>query len=297
MPSLLAVASDHDVVRVFTQADRPAGRGLKLRPTAVKAAAVGAALAVETPDKLDARFVSSVARSQPEALVCVSYGKILPPALLAVPTRGALNIHPSLLPAYRGATPIQSALRDGLTETGVTIIWMTPKMDAGDIAQVQRVSIEPVDDYGTLHDRLADVAADLIVLALARLSRGTLGHIAQDDAAATFTKPLTRQDGRLAFEDARSSMNLVRSLSPAPGAWMELAGKRVKVLQARAEAASDAWPQAAGPTLAGTIASFDGDGPVIACRTGALRLLRVVPEGRPPMSGADFARYLKSLNA
>ena len=303
MPSLLAVAAAHDVVGVFTQADRPAGRGLKLRATAVKAAAVGASLPVETPDKLDARFVGSVARLRPETLVTVSYGKILPAALLAVPTLGALNLHPSLLPAYRGATPIQSALRDGLTETGVSVIWMTPKMDAGDIALERRVAIEPADDFGTLHDRLAGFAAELIALALARLSRGALGRVPQDEAVATFTRPLTRQDGRLSFEDAGSSANLVRSLSPAPGAWTELAGKRIKVLRARAEPAVATRPQEVGTTLSGgaaapgVIASLEGDGPVIACRTGALRLLRVVPEGKPPMSGADFVRYLKSLSA
>ena len=287
MPSLLAVAAAHDVIGVFSQADRPAGRGLKLRATPVKAAATGAGLEVATPAKLDDRLVASVARLHPEVLLTVSYGKILPGELLAVPALGALNVHPSLLPAYRGAAPIQAALRDGLTTTGVSIIWMTEKMDAGDIALTQRVAIEPSDDFETLHQRLAATAAELIVAALARLSRGSLRRRAQNETAATYTKPLTRADERLDFEDARRSVNFVRSLSPRPGAWTELAGKRVKVLAARAEAGRDAKP--------GSIVALDGDGPLISCRSGALRLLRVVPEGKPPTGGAEFARYLKTL--
>ena len=290
MPSLHALARAHDIVGVFTQADRPAGRGLKLRATPVKSAALEARLGVDTPDKLDAALTESVARLRPDALVTAAYGKILPGGLLRVPALGALNIHPSLLPAYRGATPIQAALRDGLTSTGVSIIWMTQKMDAGDIALVQPVAIESADDFETLQARLAAVASELIVTALARLSRGALERRAQDEDLATYTRPLTRNDGRLDYEDALRAANLVRSLSPAPGAWTELAGKRVKVLRARAES----WPQEAGTTKAGSIVALDGEGPLIACTSGSLRLLRVVPEGKPPMSGADFARSLRS---
>jgi len=289
VPGLLAVAAAHDVIAVFSQADRPAGRGLKLRATPVKAAATGAGLEVATPAKLDDRFIASVARLHPDVLLTVSYGKILPGELLAVPTLGALNVHPSLLPAYRGAAPIQAALRDGLASTGVSVIWMTAKMDAGDIALAQRVAIEASDDFETLHQRLAATAAELITVALARLARGSLGRRAQNDAAATYTKPLTKGDARLDFEDARRSVNVVRSLSPKPGAWTELAGKRVKVLLARAETGGDAKP--------GSIVALDGDGPLISCRSGAVRLLRVVPEGKPPMSGAEFARYLTMLRA
>jgi methionyl-tRNA formyltransferase len=285
VPSLLALAEQHDIAAVYTQADRPAGRGLQLRATPLKTAALGASLDVVAPEKLDAATVKAVADLRPDALVVGSYGKILPAKLLEVPALAPLNIHPSLLPAYRGATPIQAALRDGLARTGVSIIWMTPEMDAGDVALAEPVAIEPSDDFETLHDRLAGVAAKLILEALARLSRGALLRTPQDAAAATFTKPLTKNDARIDFQDAQRGANLVRSLSPRPGAWTELAGKRVKVLQARAEDSGTGVP--------GTILSLEGEGPLIACARGALRLLRVIPEGKPAMSGAEFARSLK----
>lgn len=284
LPSLSATARDHDVIAVFTQADRPAGRGMKLRPTPVKSAATEAGLPVFEPQRLDAVFVAGVATHAPQALTCVSYGKILPASLLATPSLGALNVHPSMLPAYRGAAPIQAALRDGCTRTGVSVIWMSERMDAGDIALAREVDIAPGDDFGSLHDRLAAIGAELLAEALAQLALGTLARTPQDESRATYTKPISKEDQHLRLDDAHQALNIVRSLSPRPGAWLELGGKRVKVLEARAE------PGGGEP---GALASLEGDGPLIACRSGALRLLRVVPEGRPPMSGADFARSLR----
>jgi methionyl-tRNA formyltransferase len=287
VPSLIATARDHDVLAVFTQADRPAGRGMKLRPTPVKSVATDAGLPVFTPERLDDAFVAGVAALRPAALACVSYGKILPAPLLAVPSLGALNVHPRLLPAYRGATPIQAALRDGCTRTGVSVIWMSERMDAGDIALVREVDIAPADDFGSLHDRLAAVGSDLLALSLARLAIGALERTQQDEAHATFTKPISKDDQRLRLDDARHAVDVVRSLSPKPGAWLELGGKRVKVLEARAEEI----PPAAPGTIVAT--GDEHDGPLIACAAGGLRLVRVVPEGKPPMSGADFARSLR----
>ena len=289
MPSLTAVSLDHDVIAVFTQLDRPAGRGLKLRPTPVRVAAQDAALPAFTPQRLDVAFVAGVRELHIDALVTVSYGKILPAALLAVPSLGALNVHPSLLPAYRGATPIQAALRDGCTRTGVSVIWMSERMDAGDIALARDVAVEPADDYGSLHDRLAHVGAQLLVRALTLLAAGKLPRTPQDESRATFTKPISKEEQRLSLDDAREAVNVVRSLSPKPGAWLDLGGRRVKILEARAE-------DVTGSGAVGTIVSIgdDKDGPIIQCRVGGLRLMRVVPEGKPPMSGADFARTLRA---
>jgi methionyl-tRNA formyltransferase len=285
VPSLLEVARAHDIVGVYTQADRPAGRGLKLTPTPVKTAAAAAGMPVFTPEKLDTAFCEAASALLPDVLVTASYGRILPRALLHVPALGALNVHPSLLPEYRGATPIQAALRDGLSATGVSIIWMNDRMDAGDIALAQTVGIKRDDDFQTLHDRLAQVSAVLLRSALHELAAGTLGRVAQDETKATFTRPIAKEDLRLALDDATHSVNIVRSLSPKPGAWLELDGKRLKVLEARAEDGVRAAP--------GTVLSLDGDGPLIACDAGSLRLLRVVPAGKPLMSGADFARSLR----
>ncbi len=278
MPSLRALAHVHDVVAVYTQADRPAGRGLKVTPTPMKAAALELGLDVFTPERLDAAFVALTAGLRPELLACAAYGKILPAALLESASRAALNVHPSLLPLYRGATPIQAALRDGCDTTGVSIIWMSAHMDAGDIALQRSAPIASSDDYGSLHGRLAHVGADLLLEAAALLGEGRLPRTPQDAARATLTKPLRKEDLRLDFDtDARAVVNHVRSLSPKPAAWTLAGGKRIKVLSA------DVAPQ-------GTVLGIDGDALAVACRVGVVRLLRVVPEGKPQMTGAEFAR-------
>jgi methionyl-tRNA formyltransferase len=280
VPSLRALASAHDIAAVYTQADRPAGRGLKLTPTPVKAAAVPLGLDVFTPETLDAAFVALAAGLRPELLACASYGKILPVALLESATFGALNVHPSLLPQYRGATPIQAALREGRETTGVSIIWMSPQMDAGDIAIAQPVAIEPAETYGSLHDRLADAGAVLLLEAATRMGEGRLSRTPQDHAKATYTKPLRKEDLRVTFDaDARHVVNQVRSLSPKPAAWALVNGVRVKILEAEVSPRSNV--------------GVDGDALAVACRGGVVRLLKVIPEGKPPMTGAEFARQVK----
>jgi methionyl-tRNA formyltransferase len=280
VPSLRALASAHDIAAVYTQADRPAGRGLKLTPTPVKAAAVPLGLDVFTPEKLDAGFVALAAGLRPELLACVSYGKILPAALLESATLGALNVHPSLLPQYRGATPIQAALREGRETTGVSIIWMSPQMDAGDIALQRSVAIEATDDFAALHDRLAKLGSDMLLEAAAQLGEGRLARTPQDHARATFTKPLRKEDLRIDFNsDPLAVVNQVRSLSPKPGAWALVNGVRVKVLEAEVSPRGNV--------------GVDGDAFAVACRGGVVRLLKVTPEGKPAMTGAEFARQLK----
>lgn len=278
VPSLDAMADAHRVAAVITQPDRPAGRGLKPLPSAVKARARERGLHVLEPESLDAAFVARIAELQPRLLACVSYGKILPRALLAIPGMTALNVHPSMLPDYRGAAPIQAALRDGRTSTGVTIIWMNDRMDAGDIALQRPEHITMDDDYGSLHDRCARIGADLLAQAATLLANGALPRTPQDESRATFTRAISKEDLRIDLDaPAAAIVNLIRSASPSPGAWMLWHGKRLKVLRARVEAAESA--------------AFTADGPSIRARDGRVRLLRVTPEGRKPMSGAEFARH------
>jgi methionyl-tRNA formyltransferase len=286
VPALERMLAEHDVVAVCSQPDRPSGRGLKLAATPVTLAARDAHAEVFTPDKLDARFIARIAALQPQLLACASYGKILPGALLELPGVSALNVHPSLLPLYRGATPIQSALREGCTQTGVTIFWMTTRMDAGDIALSRIVPIEESDDFGMLHDRLALVGAELLGEAAMLLSEDRLGRVPQREEDATFCKPLGKDDLRLALDKpARTVVDQIRSLSPKPGAWMPFAGKRLKVLEAAvAELPPDARA-APGEFVAG-----GAQGALIATAAGAIRLIRVIPEGRPAMSGTEFAQ-------
>ncbi len=291
VPALMQVLAAHEVVAVVTQPPKPAGRGLKLTPTPVALTAQEEGAVVITPARLDAAFIELVQRLQPELLAVASYGKILPAALLSVPGSAALNVHPSLLPLYRGATPIQSALRDGCGQTGVTIFWMTPRMDAGDIALARTLAIESSDDYGTLHDKLAQAGGELLAEAATRLSEDRLGRTPQREEDATYCRPLTKDDRRLQLnESARHVVNQIRSLSPKPGAWMIFEGKRLKVLKAQAVDEQVTRAGSASASEPGTILGLNAGGPVIACASGAIRLLRVVPEGRSVMSGAQFAR-------
>lgn len=238
-------------------------------------------LDVSAPPRLDAEVVQALASLRPRVLACVSYGKILPHSLLAIEGMTALNVHPSLLPQYRGATPIQAALRDGITKTGVTVIWMSDEMDAGDIAAQAQVDIAPDDDLVDLHDRLAIVGAQLLIECVERAANGSLPRTEQTDALATYTKPIRKDDLQLrASMTATDAVNLVRSASPAPGAWTIIDGKRVKVLTARADPRNTP--------------AIDADGASIEVSDGRVRLLRVVPEGKREMSGADYARTLRA---
>ena len=277
VPSLDALAATRSVRAVVTQPDRPAGRGLHDRQSPVKARAHELGLDVLAPERLDASFIAGIAALRPSLIACVSYGKILPDALLAIDGAPALNVHPSLLPEYRGASPIQAALREGRTITGVTIIWMSSKMDAGDIALQREIAIAAGEDYGALHDRLAAVGASLLTDAARLLGEDALTRTRQDESRATYTRPIDKDDLRIApSSPGRAIVDLVRSASPAPGAWLVYEGKRLKVLEARAEAAGSPLSNA--------------DGPAIAAADGVVRFLRVIPEGKRAMSGAEFVR-------
>jgi methionyl-tRNA formyltransferase len=201
-----------------TQPDRPAGRGQKLTATPVKAAALARGLRVETPTKLRP-FAADLRALQPNLCVVASYGRIVPQELLdAAPLW--LNVHPSLLPLYRGATPIQTALRDGRAETGVTIIVMDAGMDTGDIVvQTPPLPIDALTTYGELHDGLAKIAADLLMEAIDAAAAGRLARSPQNHAAATLTRPWTKADETvdLATASAQRVVDTVRALAPRPG--------------------------------------------------------------------------------
>ena len=287
MPILRALSLEHEVVLVVTQPDKPSGRGLSLTPSPVNKAARGLGLAVETPERLDDDVVRRLTKGRAEVLACASYGKILPAALVTNPALPALNVHPSALPKYRGATPIQAALLAGDTTTAITVMWMAPRMDAGDIALQVPVDIAPAEDFGSLHDRLADIGARTLLDALSLHARRELPRVPQDEAAATFTRPIAKTDLELPLTStARELAARVRAYSPKPGAWLAHDGKRLKILAASAE--SEAAPGAPG-TLSVT---SDGE-PVVATVEGVLRLKTVVPEGKREMSGRDFARGLR----
>ncbi len=271
---------------VVTQPDRPSGRGQKLAPPPVKSAALARGLAVYAPLRLRP-FAAELDALAPDILVVASYGRILPQAILELPRAGiAFNVHPSLLPLYRGATPLQSALRDGRTETGVTIMAMDAGMDTGDILLQERTPIGGAETYGQLHDRLALRGGDLLIAAIDRLLAGTLERTPQaargvpaDEIAATLTRPLTKDDMAVDWsQPAARIVDLIRALAPAPAARAALSGENVKILAARLALAGEA-----GVTADDGVVERAGDG-------GGVVLLRVTPPNRGAMSGAAFAR-------
>jgi len=286
VPALARLLERTDVAGVVTQPDRPAGRGHKLTPTPVKAFARDRGLAVFEPVKLRA-FASDLAALAPDVLVVASYGRIVPQAILDVPARGiAFNIHPSLLPLYRGATPLQTAIRDGATETGVTIIAMDAGMDTGDILVQERTPLGSDETYGTLHDRLAERGAALLIEAIDALEHGTLVRTPQaslgesiGEIERTATHPLGKDELRVDFAwPAQRIADTIRSLAPAPGARAMLDGEAVKIVRARL-----AHPGEPALTADGGMLVRAGDGASVA-------VLEVVPPNRGRMSGAAYAR-------
>jgi methionyl-tRNA formyltransferase len=287
VPILRALTREHDVVLAITQPDRPSGRGLTMSPSAVTVAARELGLAVETPEKLDGDAVRHVLDLHADVLACASYGKILPASLVTNPAMPALNVHPSALPKYRGATPIQGALLAGDASTAVTVMWMSSRMDAGDIALQVPVDIEPDENYGALHDRLSETGAAALLDALRLYAQKMLPRAPQDETLATYTRPISKPDLELRFTSTSHVLaNRVRAYSPKPGAWMSHDGRRLKILAASAEPGE----KVGSP---GTLRITETGDPVVSTIDGHLRLKIVVPEGKRPMSGREFVRGLR----
>jgi methionyl-tRNA formyltransferase len=236
VPSLRVTAAHLQLAGVVTQPDRPAGRGHRLTPSAVKRAALDVGLLVYEPSRLR-EFASEIAGDGFDVFVIASYGRILPQSLLDRPRLGSLNVHPSLLPKYRGATPIQAALRNGDPETGVTIMLMDAGMDTGDVVLQERVPIGPAETYGELHDRLSLIGAGLLERAILSLERdGTIAHEPQQGEPST-TRPIGRDDLTIDWSwEPKRIVNHVRAFSPQPAARAALEGETVKVLRAHLNA-------------------------------------------------------------
>ena len=288
VPSLTEIVGcGHDVVAVYTQPPRPAGRGMAERRSPVHEKATTFALPVFTPKSLrEPAEQDAFAALGANAAVVVAYGLILPQAALDAPRHGCLNLHASLLPRWRGAAPIQRAVMAGDKETGVMVMRMAVGLDTGPSCMAERLAIGPEDTASDLHDRLAVLGADLMVRALAALERGTLDCVAQGEDGVTYAAKIDKAEARIDFrQDATAVHNLIRGLSPFPGAWcdMVIGGKaeRVKVLR------STVSDQSGAP---GTLL----DEPLtVACGTGAVRLLDLQRAGKKPMSAQAFLNGLQ----
>ena len=272
----------HTVVGVFTRADKPVGRKQVLTAPPVKKLAVEHGIPVWQPATLRDGEAEKVFRAlQPDLVVVVAYGRILPPELLHIAPLGCINLHVSLLPKYRGSAPIQWAVLNGDTKTGVTIMQLDEGCDTGDILMVEPVEIGPETTSGELFDQVSAVGARTLVRAVEDLAAGRLTPRPQDEAMATKAPPLTKEMARFTFaEPAEHLHNWVRGMNPWPVAFFELDGKKIKVLESRLAEN----PQQAAP---GTVLALK---PLtIACARGALQLLTVTPEGGRPMAGTAWA--------
>ena len=256
---------------------------MRLTPTPVHTLAEALRLSVLTPARArDPQFIEQVRTLKPDLLILAAYGKILPPELLQIAPLGNWNLHASLLPRYRGASPIQYALLHGERETGVTLMEMVEEMDAGDIYLQRAVPIQPDDDAGTLEARLAQGARELLLEGLARLSAGTLTRTPQDSTQATYTRPIQKADARLRWEEAAEPCaNRIRAFSPKPGAFTSFRGAHLKIWRALpVEYGHNAPP--------GTILQAHPHTLLVACGTDALQLKEVQPESRARMAAEAF---------
>jgi len=291
VPALRACAAATDCRLVVTQPDRPAGRGHRLQPTPVKRAALGLGIATLEPLRLR-EAVEALRACAADIFALASYGKIVPQTVLDVPRLGALNVHPSLLPLYRGATPLQAQLRDGVRQGGVTIMLMDAGLDTGDIVSQSPSAIGPDETYGELHDRFAALGARMLGEVLALAASGPLPRTPQasfgieaERIDATATRPLDKAALELDWNwSAQRIVDHVRSLAPSPGARAELAGERVKLVRASLNSAA----QRSAPP--GTLLGASGAAAVVACGDGAVLIERLVPPNRGETDGAAFAR-------
>ena len=289
--SLAAAARHHEVVAVYTQPDRPAGRGRGLMPSPVKLDAIARGIPVFQPESLKTPEAQQQLRDlQPDLMVVVAYGLILPKAVLAIPTHGCWNVHGSLLPRWRGAAPIQRAIEAGDAETGVCLMQMEAGLDTGPVLLHQSTPISDTDTGGQLHDRLAQLGAQVLSDGLGLLRAG-LKPMArpQPEAGVTYAHKLDKAEARLDWsQDAAALARKVRAFNPWPIAEATLAGERVRIHGAIAIESNDG-------KAPGTVIAASRDGIDIACGQGALRLRVVQREGGKAITAADYLNARRDL--
>jgi methionyl-tRNA formyltransferase len=283
--SLEKLAGNFSIVGVVTQPDKPKGRELKPQPSPVKILAQKLNLPVLQPTRArDEQFISELRELQPDLIVVVAYGQILPQSMLDLPTFGCVNVHTSLLPKYRGAAPIQSAILNGETETGVTIMEMDAGLDTGAIVAQTRTPILPEDNSQTLHDRLAQLGADLLVQTIPDFVTGKIRPTPQNNSEATHTAKIKKEDGKINWNDpAEKILNRLRAFTPWPGVFtflkLETKPQLLKIWQAEVVDKSGE---------AGEILQADKRGIIVACGKNALRILELQREGGKRLAAEQF---------
>lgn len=298
IPSLSTLfESKHELIGVVTQPDRPSGRGRKLKASPVKKLAGKLSISVYQPERVsDPDFVEEIRKLEPELIVVAAYGQILKENVLDCPSVACVNVHPSLLPKYRGAAPIQRAIIDGEKQTGVTIILMDEGEDTGDIVTQKPVKIEREDTAISLKDKLSKIAADILIEVVDKTQEsGDLPHIPQKDDEATYAPKLTKEDGKIDWsKSAEDTYNLVRGSLPWPGAYTYYNGKMIKIISSEAvseddsnDAASEAEPLAER-LLPGTIIVKSKKKIEVVTGEGKLVVNELQPANKRKMDARDF---------
>ncbi len=274
----------YSVVGVLTQPDKPKGRGHVMTPPPVKEYALSRNIPVYQPQTLkNGAFDGELSRLNPDLIVVAAYGKILPASVIGYPPFGCINIHGSLLPAYRGAAPIQRALMDGEAKTGVTIMRMDEGLDTGDMLSRVETEITDSDNFETLHDRMARIGAEALLAALPSIFDGTITAEKQDDALATYAKKIEKEDCYIDFSrPAREIFCRIRGLSPIPLAFAEKGGVGVKIPSAQVGKIDGKHGEP------GEVLSLGGGVVTVACGEGTLLLTEVLPLGKKRMRAADW---------
>lgn len=273
----------YNLVGVYSQPDRPAGRGRKLMPSPVKQVALDAGIPVFQPVSLKPEDAQQeLAELKPDVMIVAAYGLILPKAVLDIPTHGCLNIHASLLPRWRGAAPIQRAIAAGDAETGITIMQMDEGLDTGDMLLKVTTPIHADDTGGSLHDRLADMGGKAIVEALVQLANSELAPEPQNDADANYAHKLSKEEGHIDWSRSAIEIErLIRAFNPWPGTFTDLGEQRIRLHQATAlEQSCDKEP--------GTVISREREGVDVACGTGTLKITSVQLPGSKAQSISDL---------
>ena len=285
------VEAGEDVVGVVTQPDKPRGRGYVLTPSPVKVYATEQNIPVYQPTTLkNGTFDDTLAELNPDLIVVVAYGKILPKSVLDFPAYGCINVHGSLLPALRGAAPMQRAIMEGHPVTGVTTMYMAEGLDTGDMLLKSEVVIEEDDNFESIHDKLGVCGAATLIDTVKALKAGTLVATPQDDAQSTYAAKIEKSDCLIDFTaDAHTVHNRIRGLSPMPLAFTHTPdGKLLKVPAAKRGQS----PEAGNIAAPGTVLSLDG-GIEVACGLGSVIFTVVTPEGKSRMNAADYIRGRK----
>lgn len=289
VPCLKALIEDgNEIVGVFTQPDKPKGRGYTLTPPPVKVTALENGIEVFQPSTLkDGKAFEILKKLNPEMIIVVAYGKILPKEIIELPPYGCINVHASLLPEYRGAAPIQWAVLDGKKKTGVTAMYMDVGLDTGDMLMKSETEIGENETADELHDRLSALGAELIVKVVHSAKDGTLKREKQDDTKSCYAKMLTKEMSKIDFsKSAQEIHNQVRGLNSWPSAVAVLNGKKIKIHRT---------VTADGSGEAGQVLSLSPF--VVACGTGAVEILELQPEGKKKMSAQSFVNGLHNVKA